>query len=162
MLGVARQAGAPNKDGKTIDGNGQPNLSEIDAHVGGRIRLRRQVLGLTLSELGARCSLSAQQVHKYEQGLNSMSAGRLVQFGDALSVSVGWFFNESEIDGGLPSEVLNILADPQNTKVISLLLQVNDPEIKKLIINLVKNVVEYNNKEPKKLLRTAIKTADIK
>lgn len=154
---MARQAGAPDNNRKPNDDDTRRKPSEIDAHVGGRLRLRRQVLGLTLSELGERCSLSAQQVHKYELGLNSMSAGRLVQFGDALSVSVGWFFNEAEIDGGLPSEVLNILADPQNTKVISLLLQVNDPEAKKLIINLVKNVVEYTNNETAKSLRTAIK-----
>jgi transcriptional regulator with XRE-family HTH domain len=115
----------------------------IDTRIGARLRLRRTVLGLTLADLGARCAISAQQVHKYEQGLSSMSAARLAQVAAILAVPVGWFFEENDPDAGLPSELINVLADPQNMKVISLLIRLKDPKAKQLVAGLVQNVVDY-------------------
>jgi transcriptional regulator with XRE-family HTH domain len=57
-----------------------------------RLRERRLALGLTQQELGERVDSSAQQVHKYETGVNRLSAGRLVQLAEALEVEVGHFF----------------------------------------------------------------------
>ena len=141
--GVARQANGRDTSGKSADDDGRTKPTYVDTRVGDRLRLRRKVLGMTLAELGERCALSAQQVHKYEQGLSSMSASRLAQLADALSVHVGWFFDEGDSDSGLPTELLNILSDPQNMKVISLLVRISDPSAKKLVVRLVQDVAEY-------------------
>jgi transcriptional regulator with XRE-family HTH domain len=140
---VAGRTDKANVTGKPTDEEGPTRPSHVDSRVGDRLKLRRKILGLTLAELGERCALSAQQVHKYEQGLSSMSAARLAQVADVLSVPVGWFFDEGDTDRGLPSELLNFLADPQNMKVISLLIEINDPSTKRLVVRLVQDVADY-------------------
>ncbi|CAK9050353.1 Uncharacterized HTH-type transcriptional regulator y4aM, partial [Durusdinium trenchii] len=43
--------------------------------------------------LGAMAGITFQQVQKYERGVNRLSAGRLVQFADALDADVTMFFD---------------------------------------------------------------------
>ena len=44
--------------------------SEIDAHVGSRVRLRRKLLGMNQTALGKAVRLTYQQIQKYERGLD--------------------------------------------------------------------------------------------
>ena len=140
MIRRVNKADAPSG---AVDQDGVAKPLAVDTRVGARLRLRRTVLGLTLADLGARCAISAQQVHKYEQGLSSMSAARLAQVAAILAVPVGWFFEENDPSTGLSSELINVLADPQNMKVISLLIRIKDPHAKQLVASLVQNVVDY-------------------
>lgn len=63
-----------------------------DHHVGLRIRERRMTLGFSQTQLAGMIGVTYQQMHKYERGLNRISAGRLFDTGRALDVPVGWFF----------------------------------------------------------------------
>lgn len=64
----------------------------IDVHVGNRIRGRRKAIGMSQHTLGERLALTFQQVQKYERGLNRVSASKLYQIGQALGVSIGYFY----------------------------------------------------------------------
>jgi transcriptional regulator with XRE-family HTH domain len=68
------------------------DASEIDAHVGSRIRSRREGLGMSQARLGSRLGLTFSQVQKYEKGSNRIGAGRLLLVAEALEVSVQYFF----------------------------------------------------------------------
>src|ERR1700681_49195 len=72
------------------------STAAIDNHVGGRIRDRRIMLGLTQQQLADLIGVTYQQAHKYERGINRVSAGRLFQIARALSVPVGTFFEGIE------------------------------------------------------------------
>jgi transcriptional regulator with XRE-family HTH domain len=63
-----------------------------DRHVGGRIRERRVMLGLSQQQLAQMIGVTYQQAHKYEHGLNRISAGRLYEIAQALRVPVSWFY----------------------------------------------------------------------
>ena len=63
----------------------------VDAHVGGRIRDRRTVLGLTQEHLANALNISYQQVQKYETGANRVSAGRLYAVSNFLQSEVRFF-----------------------------------------------------------------------
>ena len=63
-----------------------------DRHVGSRIRERRVMLGLSQQQLAQMIGVTYQQAHKYERGLNRISAGRLYEIAQVLSVPVSWFF----------------------------------------------------------------------
>jgi transcriptional regulator with XRE-family HTH domain len=65
---------------------------DIDRHVGARVRERRIMLGLTQQQLADLIGVTYQQAHKYERGINRVSAGRLYEIGQVLSVPVGYFF----------------------------------------------------------------------
>jgi transcriptional regulator with XRE-family HTH domain len=56
----------------------------IDDHVGRRIRERRILLGLTQGELAEMIGVTYQQAHKYEHGINRVSAGRLFEIARVL------------------------------------------------------------------------------
>ena len=49
----------------------------VDVHVGGRVRMRRMMLGMTQTDLGEALELTFQQVQKNERGLNRIGASRL-------------------------------------------------------------------------------------
>jgi transcriptional regulator with XRE-family HTH domain len=66
----------------------------IDIHVGGRIRLRRTLLGMSQEKLGDALGLSFQQVQKYERGANRVGSSRLFDMARVLDVTVSYFFDE--------------------------------------------------------------------
>jgi transcriptional regulator with XRE-family HTH domain len=66
--------------------------SAADKHVGSRIRERRVMLGLSQQQLAQMIGVTYQQAHKYERGLNRISAGRLYEIAQVLAVPVSWFF----------------------------------------------------------------------
>lgn len=58
----------------------------IDQTIGCRIRMLRVKRGLTQKALGVKLGISFQQVQKYENGKNSLSASRFVPLALALDV----------------------------------------------------------------------------
>ena len=67
--------------------------SPVDVHVGGRIRIRRQVLGITQRAVADELGLTFQQVQKYELGTNRVSASKLFEIARFLDVPVTYFFD---------------------------------------------------------------------
>ncbi|HEY1259998.1 MAG TPA: helix-turn-helix transcriptional regulator, partial [Stellaceae bacterium] len=66
---------------------------DIDRHVGARVRERRIMLGLTQQQLADLIGVTYQQAHKYERAINRVSAGRLFEIAQVLSVPVSYFFD---------------------------------------------------------------------
>jgi transcriptional regulator with XRE-family HTH domain len=64
----------------------------VDRYVGARIRERRIMLGLTQQQLADMIGVTYQQAHKYERGINRVSAGRLFEIAKVLSVPIGYFY----------------------------------------------------------------------
>jgi transcriptional regulator with XRE-family HTH domain len=64
----------------------------LDAYVGARIRIRRNLLGISQTELGERIGVTFQQVQKYEKGVNRIGASRLMQICAVLEVTPAWIF----------------------------------------------------------------------
>ena len=73
---------------------------DIDRYVGARIRERRIMLGLTQQQLADLIGVTYQQAHKYERGINRVSAGRLFEVAQVLSVSVNYFFDGLDQENG--------------------------------------------------------------
>jgi transcriptional regulator with XRE-family HTH domain len=71
----------------------------VDVHVGKRIRHRRWMVGMTQQQLAEKVGIKFQQIQKYETGMNRVSASRLWDISEALSVSIEFFFEG--IEGGL-------------------------------------------------------------
>jgi transcriptional regulator with XRE-family HTH domain len=56
------------------------------------IRERRIMVGLTQQQLAGLLGVTYQQTHKYEKGVNRVSAGRLFEIAQILEVPVGAFY----------------------------------------------------------------------
>jgi transcriptional regulator with XRE-family HTH domain len=63
-----------------------------DDFVGRRIRERRVMLGLTQQQLAELIGVTYQQAHKYERGINRVSAGRLYEIVRALNAPITYFY----------------------------------------------------------------------
>jgi transcriptional regulator with XRE-family HTH domain len=80
----ARVKGAP------VDNLRSPN--PVDLHVGGRVRMRRKMLGVSQERLADALGLTFQQVQKYERGANRVSASKLYEIARFLSAPISYFF----------------------------------------------------------------------
>lgn len=67
--------------------------TETDRYVGQRIRERRIMMGFSQQQMAELIGVTYQQAHKYERGINRISAGRLYEIARVLQVPVGFFFD---------------------------------------------------------------------
>jgi transcriptional regulator with XRE-family HTH domain len=79
---------------QTGTGDRERRPSPIDVHVGGRIRLRRTLMGMSQERLGDALGLTFQQVQKYERGVNRVGASRLFDLSRVLDVPISFFFDD--------------------------------------------------------------------
>ncbi|MCO4847105.1 MAG: helix-turn-helix transcriptional regulator [Yoonia sp.] len=84
----------------------------VDVHVGKRIRQRRWMNGTTQQQLAEAVGIKFQQIQKYETGMNRVSASRLWDIANVLTVPVSFFFEGLDDSaaqastGDVPSDVL--------------------------------------------------------
>ena len=79
--------------------------TDTDRHVGVRIRERRVRLGLSQQQMADMIGVTYQQAHKYERGINRISAGRLFEIGRVLNVQVSYFYeglDKEDVSSELP------------------------------------------------------------
>jgi len=95
-----------NVDDKNADGRplsrSSSRTQRTEMYVGRRIRERRILLGLTQQQLADLIGVTYQQAHKYERGVNRVSAGRLYEIARVLGVDVDYFFEGLEEGNGAP------------------------------------------------------------
>lgn len=66
----------------------------VDIHVGQRVRMRRNQIGMSQTTLGEELGITFQQVQKYERGTNRISTSKLYEIATALSVPIKYFFED--------------------------------------------------------------------
>lgn len=121
----------------------------VDAHVGSRIRLRRQMIGMSQEKLGEILGITFQQVQKYEKGSNRVSASRMHHMSKALGVTIQYFFddlpenNPSGFSETAPEtslmQALNSLEGVQLMKAFS---DAGTPAKRKLIASVVRAIAD--------------------
>ena len=66
----------------------------IDRYVGGRVRQRRMMLGMSQTALAEKLGVTFQQLQKNEKGMNRIAASRLVDLSASLDVPIQFFFDD--------------------------------------------------------------------
>jgi len=121
----------------------------IDIHVGSRVRLRRNMLGLSQERLGEAIGLTFQQVQKYERGANRIGASRLHDLSRVLDVPVSFFFDDMDpvrapaIPAGFaepPAEALD--SDPlrrrETVELVSAYYKIEDTALRRRFFDLAR------------------------
>lgn len=88
-------------------------IESVDVTCGQNLRAIRLGAGLSQAELGKRAGLTFQQIQKYENGTNRMSASRIAQLASLLNVSVISFFEG--IDGGERASKMSVIMKDRTT-----------------------------------------------
>jgi transcriptional regulator with XRE-family HTH domain len=124
---------------KTIKNFIMPSCQAMDLHVGRRLRARRTLLGMGQDQVGSAIGVTAQQIQKYETGLNRIGAGRLYQLAGLLNIEVSYFFDEvdTSIDDLSLKAVNNPLCEKDTLMIIRSLQNITDPNIRRDLYALV-------------------------
>src|SRR5271169_3311879 len=140
----AKELEEPNSAPKYGRGTGVPN--PIDVHVGGRIRMRRLLLGMNQETLANALGLTFQQVQKYEGGANRVSASRLSAMAEILSVPISFFFGDLRTDDADVSAEdqrwREHLHRPETIEFIRLYYAIPDPKIRQQFLDMTKALAE--------------------
>ena len=113
--------------------------SRIDALIGARVRVLREQRKMSQTALGDYIGVTFQQVQKYERGKNRISASVLFKIARAFEVHPADFFkglqaDQSEDDSWGPA------FDPQVIDLMASFNEIQSPEIRTRIVNLVKSL----------------------
>ena len=133
------------KSGSKIShGRGTGIPSPVDVHVGARLRVRRTLLGMNQTKLGDAIGVAFQQVQKYENGANRISASRLFALSRLLDVPVQFFFDDmstvvaasSPAQGGgkakkLPSYEPDPMATRETLELVRAYYKIEDADVRK-------------------------------
>jgi transcriptional regulator with XRE-family HTH domain len=69
-------------------------MDQIDRHVGNRMNLKRQQLGLSRQEVARYLKLGWQQIQKYEEGINDVPSSVLFRLSHLYGTNAGYFFEK--------------------------------------------------------------------
>ncbi|WFU90407.1 helix-turn-helix transcriptional regulator (plasmid) [Rhizobium sp. CC1099] len=122
----------------------------IDVYVGGRLRLRRKVLGLSQGSLAEALGITFQQVQKYEKGMNRIGASRLQRIAEILRVPVGYFFenNASASPDVEPrretDDVTLFMTSKEGVALSRAFLAIEDPNVRQKLLALTRSLGSAN------------------
>ena len=124
-------------------------LNSVDVYVGARLRMRRAMLGMSQSKLGAILGVTFQQIQKYEKGVNRISASRLKHAAGVFDVDVDWFYEGGPAEhsgqpgwaegGSRPLDV-QFLSTTEGFKLNRAFTRIRDPKVRRKIIDLVESL----------------------
>ncbi len=128
------------------DSKKKPN--PIDTHVGSRIRLRRNMIGMSQERLGESLGITFQQIQKYEKGTNRVGASRLQSIASIMGVPPAFFFEDAPSMSGQPgfSEMpqqefsVDFLNSPEGIQLQRAYAKIKDAKVRRRILDLVKTL----------------------
>jgi len=127
----------------------------VDIHIGRRIQLRRNMLGITQKKLADICGVTFQQIQKYESASNRVTASRLFQIGMVLEAPAAFFYlglpnQESYADELISEQPRRFqvsepnendpLSKNDSLELINLYWKLPDDEQRKTIMNLLRSL----------------------
>ncbi|ABM45051.1 helix-turn-helix domain-containing protein [Bartonella bacilliformis] len=120
----------------------------IDIYVGTRIRLRRNMLGLTQEKLGEQLGITFQQIQKYEKGTNRVGASRLQAIAEIMDVPVSYFFDKGinnqpeESFAESDSNFMDFCSSNEGIQLMRAFTNILDAKVRRKIIDLAKALSE--------------------
>src|SRR5262245_15842143 len=139
-------------DDPESDDKGSRRANPIDIHVGGRVRFRRMLLGMSQEKLGEKLGLTFQQVQKYDKGINRIGASRLFDLAQVLGVPVQFFYEEVPVAearqiatdglGGKPDEssIVEFLRSRDGLELNRAFVRIADLKARRAIVELVRTL----------------------
>lgn len=122
-------------------------VTNVDAHVGKKLKLRRINLGLSQQELGKLLNITFQQIQKYEKGVNRVSSGKLYELSKVLDAPVTYFFEGIEDESSDSNETYKkINYDELNKEILvisRLLSGIESKEKKRNLVDTIKNLIKF-------------------
>ena len=132
-----------------VENKKKPN--PIDIHVGSRIRLRRNMLGISQEKLGESLGITFQQIQKYEKGTNRVGASRLQAISSILGVPVSFFFDDAPgsdpgptrgMEDSSTTYVVDFLSSAEGLQLNRAFVKISDAKVRRKVLDLVKALAD--------------------
>jgi len=135
------------------------NPHPVDIHVGRRLRSQRMLKGLSQEKLAESLGITFQQIQKYENGTNRLSASRLFLVSQALDIGLGYFFEgltgqveastlqvaEKKAD---MADATSLLNSRESVELMRAYQQIQDPAARKQLVEIARNLAKaYTTKK---------------
>ena len=124
--------------------------NESDNTVAQRVRFRRIQFGKTQEELANEVGVTFQQIQKYENGTNRISAGRLQKIADALEVPVSFFFGPLSGISDENKPIIDFLNTAYGVRLLKAFSEIGDKKAQFLLLELAEEMA----RESKNRVRT--------
>jgi transcriptional regulator with XRE-family HTH domain len=139
------------RDEKPSERSRKRTSPEIEKEIGGLVRVRRLARDMSQEQLGERLGVTFQQVQKYENGANRISASRLAEIADALEVPITYFFpggnGKRRADHDPSSEPLSLLRTALGLRLLQAFHRINDHTMKEAVVTLAENVAKVSQRD---------------
>jgi len=117
---------------------------ELDYHIGQTVRSLRMLKGFSQQELAHRIDLTFQQIQKYENGKNKVSASRLYEIMAEFDIHPNEFFDLLDERTNKVRDS-SLLFDPQSIEMIALFKEIQSTKQKEALIKFVKEWIKTQN-----------------
>ena len=117
------------------------NTHSIDKAIGGRLKMYRQRANISQTALGKHLGVSFQQVQKYENGTNRISAATLIKISRALNVPVSELMvleTQQAPAVGSSKDLARFTKSAEGKSLIHGFMAIDDPLLRRHIVGLVK------------------------
>lgn len=139
--------------------------TDVDKHVGKRLKIRRNLMGMSQDDLAREIGVTFQQIQKYEHGTNRISAGKLFEFAEVMNVMVDFFFeglpgydagmgsavsdnSQTKFEGTEKNTHLNHAFDNKETiDLVRAYYAIEDEKVRHRLLQFIKSVAESSKNE---------------
>jgi transcriptional regulator with XRE-family HTH domain len=124
----------------------RPNPTDV--YVGGRVRMRRKMLGLSQEKLGEKLGITFQQIQKYEKGTNRVGASRLQAMASALEVPVSYFFPDDATTQGSGAQedgatfMMDFMSTSEGLELSRAFTRIRGTKVRRKIVELVRALAD--------------------
>ena len=117
--------------------------TDVDDYVGGRIRQCRLEHGQSQTELADALGITFQQVQKYENGTNRISAGRAYAAAQHLGVPLDYFFEGAELQPASRPDLDPLFEnDKQMIALVRSFVQISDADTRSAVTSFVHSLAK--------------------
>ncbi|HXS05444.1 MAG TPA: helix-turn-helix transcriptional regulator [Rhizomicrobium sp.] len=117
------------------------NTHAIDKAIGGRLKMYRQRANISQTALGKHLGVSFQQVQKYENGTNRVSAATLIKISRFLNISVGELMvldGQQTQSASSSKDLMRFAKSSEGKSLLSGFMAIEDSLLRRHIVGLVK------------------------
>lgn len=120
------------------------NISTRDQQIASKVRMFRINAGMTQMEVAGHLGISPQQVQKYEQGKNKISAARLEAMANLFSISMSDFFIDSAL--GMSEESAEFIhkLDRGTANMLRKYRAISSPPLRKIVREVTYMLSDYD------------------
>lgn len=116
---------------------------DLDSFIGRKVKKKRSELGMSQGKLGRFLGVSFQQIQKYENGKNRISASTLLQISRILGVDFSYFiegYDTVESLHDVSTATYQSYGNKESNLLITHFFKIKDFTLRKQILDIIKRI----------------------